>query len=311
MSSVTNVASDETIAKDAYARVKADLAALASDQLLQVNLEPYFAADAVLGAWVRLKNFRDEIAKLPGVNVAMVDKLQDYVLALRYVHGQYVMATKPSNNMEQLVEEANKLNDILEADARALALRGLFDGGKLERLTGGNSYKGLADDLEALASALEAVFPQIEGKTGITREDLKAATQMATRLTRLRGEDQLAPEVVAEVTEERQRAFTQLIKAYDEARAAVAFLAARGRRGADRAERVPREHAAPKGAGAGDCQATHDFARCSAAHRDRTGHGHEHDDLRNWLARLRAGDADDAHHVQPVHDLSRRRHRAR
>jgi hypothetical protein len=224
MSSVTNVASDETIAKDAYARVKADWAALASDQLLQVNLEPYFAAETVLGAWVRLKTFREQMAKLPGVNVALIDKLEDYVLALRYVQGRYVMGTKPPNNFDQLVTEANKLNDILEADARALALRGLFDGEKLARLTGGNSFKGLADDLEALASELEAVFPQIEGKTGITRDDLKAATQMATRLTRLRGEDQLSPEAVAELTEERQRAFTQLIKAYEEARAAIAFL---------------------------------------------------------------------------------------
>jgi hypothetical protein len=55
-------------------------------------------------------------------------------------------------------------------------------------------------------------------------EDLKAATQMATRLTRLRGEEHLSPEVVAALTEERQRAFTQVIKAYDEARAAIAFL---------------------------------------------------------------------------------------
>lgn len=234
MSSVTNVASDEAIAKDAYARVKADWEALANDQLLQVNLEPYFAAETVLGAWVRLKGFRDQIAKLPGVNIALIDKLQDYVLGLRHVQGRYVMATKEPNNLDKLVEEANKLNDILEADARALALRGLFDPEKLSRLQGGNSYKALADDLEALASALEAVYPKIQGKTGITLEELKAATQMSARLTRLRGEAQLSPEAVADLAEERQRAFTQVVKAYDEARAAIAFL----RRGEGDAELI-------------------------------------------------------------------------
>jgi hypothetical protein len=134
------------------------------------------------------------------------------------------MATKQPNNLDELVEEANKLNDILESEARTLALRGLFDKEKLGRLQGGNSYKALADDLEALAIELEAIYPKLQGKTSITLEELKAATQMATRLTRLRGENQLSPEVVAEVTDERQRAFTQVIKAYDEARAAIAFV---------------------------------------------------------------------------------------
>jgi hypothetical protein len=68
------------------------------------------------------------------------------------------------------------------------------------------------------------VFPQIENKCGITSEHLKAATQMSTRLARLRGEDQLSQEAVEDLTEERKRAFTQVIRAYDEARAVIAFL---------------------------------------------------------------------------------------
>jgi hypothetical protein len=224
MRPVTNVASDEIVAKESYLRVKDDWAALQSDQLLQVNLEPYFAAETVLGALVRLKSYEEAMAKLTGADSELIGKLQDYVLGLKYIQGRYVMATKAPNNFDTLVEEANKLNDILEADARALALRGLFDKEKLNRLQGGNSYKALADDLEALASEFEHIYPQIQGKCATTPEDIKAATQMSTRLARIRGEEQLSPAAVAAITEERQRAFTQLIKAYDEARAAITFI---------------------------------------------------------------------------------------
>jgi hypothetical protein len=37
MATVVNLASDETLVKEAYARVKGDWAGLAGDQLLQVN----------------------------------------------------------------------------------------------------------------------------------------------------------------------------------------------------------------------------------------------------------------------------------
>jgi hypothetical protein len=134
------------------------------------------------------------------------------------------MATKGPSSLEDLVQQANRLNDMLEADARALSFRGLFDAQKLHGLTGGNSYKGLADDLEALANEFEAIFPTIEGKCAITRADLTAATQMATRLTRRLGEQQLSPEAVAAIAEERQRAFTAFIRAYEDARSALEFL---------------------------------------------------------------------------------------
>jgi hypothetical protein len=47
---------------------------------------------------------------------------------------------------------------------------------------------------------------------------------MATRLTRVVGVREQSPTVVAALTDERLRAFTQLIKAYDDARAAVSYL---------------------------------------------------------------------------------------
>ena len=225
MASVVNLASDETHVKEAYTRVKGDWAALESDQLLQINLDLQLALQTILGAWPEIKALRDKVAEqLPAFDIGQLDKLEDYALALMYVQSRYALATKPPDDLVELVSEASRLRDRLFADAQALALRNLFDPRKITALRGGNGYKNLASDLLALATELEAIFPSIQAKAATTPEELQAATQMATRLTRVVGVREQSPTVVAALTDERLRAFTQLIKSYDDARAAVSYL---------------------------------------------------------------------------------------
>lgn len=225
MANVVNLASNEALVKEAYGRVKADWASLDADQLLQVNLDLQLALQTILGAWPEIKALRDQIGQeLPAFDVARFDKLEDYALALMYVQARYVMATKPPDDLLELVAEAARLRDRLYADAHALMQRALFDSRKLEGLKGGNGYKNLASDLQALATELEAILPTIQGKAGTTTEELQAATQMATRLTRIVGVREQSPAVMAALTDERLRAFTQVIKTYEDARAAVGFL---------------------------------------------------------------------------------------
>jgi len=224
MATVVNRASDETLVKEAYAHVKGDWAALAPDQLLQVNLDVQLAAQTVLGAWPEIKAFRESLAKLPDFNIKPFDNLEGYALAMLYVQSRYVMATQPPNDLQDLFAEATKLRDVLLTDARALSMRGLFDERKLDGLRGGTGYKNVAQDLQALAVELEAILPKIQGKSATTVEDIQAATQMATRLTRVVGEREQAPAVVAELADERARAFTQLLRTYEDARAAITYL---------------------------------------------------------------------------------------
>jgi hypothetical protein len=225
MATVVNLASNETLVKEAYTRVKGDWAALDTDQLLQVNLDVQLALQTVLGAWPEIKALRAKVAQeLPAFEIAQFDKLEDYVLALMYVQSRYVMATQPPDDLADLVAEAAKLRDMLQADAQALTQRGLFDERKLAGLKGGNGYKNLAQDLQALANELEAALPNIQGKSALSTEELQAATQMATRLTRVVGVREQSPAVLAVLAEERLRAFTQMIKTYEDARSAVGFL---------------------------------------------------------------------------------------
>lgn len=224
MNTVVNLARDERIAKDAYERVKADWAKLEADELLQVNLDLQLASQTLLGAWPEIKAFRDKIAALPAFDLKQFDDFEDHVLGLVFVQSRYAFATQPPNDLEELVDEATKLRDRLEADAQALALRGLFQPEKLNGLKGGNGYRNLAQDLQALATALEEVLSTVQGRTGTTADEILAATQMATRLTRVVGVREQSPAVLATLAEERLRAFTYVIKIYDEVRSAISYL---------------------------------------------------------------------------------------
>jgi hypothetical protein len=222
---INNVAVNEVFAKDAYARVKDEWSALQPDQLLQVNLDIPIAAQTVLGALPEIKSLRERIVKeLPSFDIASFDKLEDYVLALVVVNSRYVMATQPPDDLNELSAESARLRERLTADARTLSLRGLFDARKVAALKGGQGYRNIGLDLQSLSEELESIWPTINGKCATTAEELKAATQMATRLLRVVGLRDQAPAIVGALVEERMRAFTHVIKVYEEARSAIAFL---------------------------------------------------------------------------------------
>ncbi|RYZ01228.1 MAG: hypothetical protein EOO73_36200, partial [Myxococcales bacterium] len=222
---IVNVASNELFAKEAYERAKADWAALESDQLLKVNLDISIAAQTILGALPEVRALRERIVQeLPTFDAAEFDKLEDYVLGLVFVHARYVMATQPPDDLSELSSAASALRERLAADARTLSLRGLFDARKVAALKGSTGYRNVGIDLQSLSAELEAVWSEIEGKCATTREELDAAAQMAVRLLRVVGVRDQAPVVLAALVEERMRAFTLVIKAWEEARAAVSYL---------------------------------------------------------------------------------------
>ena len=219
------LAGDEKLAADAYARVTADMAALAPEQVSQVNLDIQVAAGTVLGVLPEVKALRDRMAKeLPAFDLAAFDKLEDYVLALTFAQGAFQTATLPPDDLQELATEAASLRERLLADARALALHGLFDSRKLDQLKGANGNKNVAQDLQMLSQAFQESWPQIQGKSATVAEDLQTASRVGTRLTRVLGLREQGPALLADATDKRMRAFTLMIRTYEEARAAVGYL---------------------------------------------------------------------------------------
>ncbi|HYQ18841.1 MAG TPA: hypothetical protein VEQ58_23860 [Polyangiaceae bacterium] len=215
---------DEALMDAAFERVKPELLALKADELSQVTLDIPPAVATVLGVLPEVRALRDQVAELPRFDMAQLDKLEDYAWALSYAHGNFQAATTPPDDLEALNEDAIRMRDTLLAEARSLIQRGIVSAAQLSELSGTKGYKNLSADLVLLRSVMQAAWPQIEGKTLTTTQDLELALRLAARLLRVVGLREQGPARVAEATEMRQRAFTKLMKSYRAVRRAVAYI---------------------------------------------------------------------------------------
>jgi hypothetical protein len=192
---------------------------------LHISLDIPQAVSTVLGVLPEVKRLREQIVKdLPSFDVVRFDKLEDYAHALNFAHTNFLSATQPPDDLEDVAEEVARMREMLLAEAKALVHRGLVSDAQLGQLKGANGYRNTATDLHVLANVLEGVWPQIEGKTLTTMQDLELASRMATRLLRIVGLRDQGPALVAEATDRRVRAYTLLLVVYDDVRRAVAYL---------------------------------------------------------------------------------------
>lgn len=225
MTEISKLASDEALVAESYERVKADLAALPSDQFVQLNVDVQFATRTILGSLPEMRTLRERMIKeLPAFDVAAFDKLEDYAQALKFAQSGFQIATQPPDDLEALVEIGGKLHDRMLADAKALGQYGLFDVKQLDKLKGGNGFNNLAEDLELLSRAMTSAWETIKGKALTPFEDVQTASRIGLRLTRIVGLREQGPARLAAATELRLRAFTLVSRTYEEAREAIGYL---------------------------------------------------------------------------------------
>ena len=223
MDSGTDVAKDEALVAESYERVKGELVALAPEALVAVNLDVQVAVSTILGALPEMRGLRDRLVKeLPTFDVGRFDKLEDYAQALAFAQAKFQFAAQPAGELEAVSTEAVKLREKLVANAQALS--GLFEGNSLEQLKGANGYKNVAQDLQALSTALRDNWANIQGKSPLTADDVEAASRVALRLTRVVGLRDQGPVLLAAAADLRLRAFTLVLETYEEARLAIGYL---------------------------------------------------------------------------------------
>jgi hypothetical protein len=85
-------------------------------------------------------------------------------------------------------------------------------------------FRNISTDVFHLVEAIRARWTDIESKTAITQQELDRAERLQQRLNRLLGlKDQQTPNINA-ASEQRRRALTLLLRAYDEVRRAITYL---------------------------------------------------------------------------------------
>jgi hypothetical protein len=223
--SVMDLVNQEELGSAALARLSPELAALKEEDLLPVNFEIPAGVALVLGNLGEIRAFREAIAReMVGFDLTRFDKLEAYTLALNEAHAGYKVATEPSDALDQVVAEGERLRDLLRAEANALELRGLLDGRKLREVGAGQGRKNLALDLTLLYKAMDDSWPTLEGKARVTRQELETAARIGQYIVRVVGVREQGTQAIAAATDTRSRIYTLFVRAYDDARRAIHFL---------------------------------------------------------------------------------------
>jgi hypothetical protein len=225
MTQLAPEAADVPRFRHAYEQLLDEIRQVPSGDYIVINIDIPSAITTVMGVLPFLQALRPRIvAELPQFNIVRFDKVEAYTLALGHAHALYLAASEPTEALEAIAETAADLRDVLFADARALAQRRLIDGERLKELKGVKGYRQLAFDLFALSALMRERWSTISGKTAIELKELDQAEWLADRILTGVGQREQTSAVAADAAENRQRAFTLFVNAYDHARRAVSFF---------------------------------------------------------------------------------------
>jgi len=212
----------------ALAEVRAEVDAVPESELVPVNVDVPRAVAIVLGAAPHLEALRGRfVAELPQHPIRYIDNLKKYALAAWYSHLLSLPAPGPENTVKKLLEEAAPLRESLLVAAEALSHRGYFDKERVSEIRSGQGNIDTANDLVALAALFAEHWGTIEQKTAVDWAEVERAATLGPDILVAVGERELprAGEKTSDPTKLRVRAFSLLVKAYDQCRRGAAYLA--------------------------------------------------------------------------------------
>jgi len=211
-----------------------ELLALEADDLVAIGVDVRSVTATVLGALPEIRKYSAAIVKAePKLDDAALDKLERVAYALNVANAHYLAAGQPTNDLLAMVDEGVALRDRLLQDAKTLASRGLIEGSRLENVQLGVGYKNLSADLLILAKVLKDGWATIQGKCATEWAELERAARLGQQVIAVVGLREKGAGT-SSASDVRARAFTLVVKLYDEFRRVISFL----RWQADDADRV-------------------------------------------------------------------------
>jgi hypothetical protein len=190
----------------------------------KVTIEAWDAARTVIALLPNLKALRPQLAELPAFDLARFDKLGQYALAFIHAHALHRATGTTKSPLAALAAELVPIRDQLLLSAKVLVAHGLLHPSQLRGLKKTKGYLALADNVLVLVCLFRQNWPTIENKTPVTPAELLDAGKRADVLLRLYAERKHGASRIGDAAKTRDKAFTLLIRAYDDARRAVEYL---------------------------------------------------------------------------------------
>jgi hypothetical protein len=210
--------------QQAYQRNYDEMSALERTDVITVNLDVPSVYTLGSAALLRSRPYREQILGLPYINKALVEKVDDYLLALGHAQALHIASIKPVASIPELYAKLVKLREMLLADCVALATRGRIPGDKLKELRGSTSHSDTAFDVLALVAFIRSNWAAIGGQSALQLSDLENGETLADQLLTALGERAAADETSSSAALNRQRAYTLFLRAYDELRRGLVYL---------------------------------------------------------------------------------------
>jgi hypothetical protein len=221
--SSTPNATDGVQYRSAYEQTAPDRAGLAEEQLLPVNADVPSVVHIAIGAVRHIASLRSKMTDLP-VDLALIDRVEAYAHATGYAHAVFVVATDPPADLQSVYESCIQARALLRSDASNLALHGIVNPEAITQLNGDTGHRNVGYDLLSLVAIHRAAKAASAGRTAVLEDTLIRAEEGASRLLDMVAKRETQLKEQADVVNQRRRAFTLLLNAYDEAQQAVAFL---------------------------------------------------------------------------------------
>jgi hypothetical protein len=211
--------------REAFERALPAAKALGAADLITINIDVPTAVTTATGALAEIMALRERIAnELPTFDLKHLDELETYTKATAHAQALYSAASAPPEALQALNEQGLLLRDLMYSDAQALVKRGLLSGERLNEFKTNVGYKNLAFDLLGLVAVFRGAWDKVASKTALTAAELDQAQVIGEQIVAAVGAREQAPAIVAEVAQQRQRAFTLFVNSYDQVRRAISFL---------------------------------------------------------------------------------------
>jgi hypothetical protein len=211
---------------DAFYATARERAALPLEDLEAINIAIPAAIALVKVAIARTRSLLSELEHLkPYVDIHAITSLELYADALWQAQVRSRLAIDDRRGPSALLRRGVALRRRLAVDLELLTERGDVAPAVLAKLRFGNGYKNVALDLLGLGNTLGELLTAIPS-SGIRRADVDEAIRLGTEISAQINKDAASAKARAVIAaaDDRSRAYTLFIMAYDQLRHLVSFL---------------------------------------------------------------------------------------
>jgi hypothetical protein len=208
----------------AFLTYEAEIRAVGRDDIRHQTLDPLSAIATIFGALPRAEKHAEDIAKLPLLKHAWIASVSGLASAVLYLDNARNSTTRKANEVASLAEEGSELAEAMIADVRAMMVRKVLPADSLAEYEPGNGYRNLAHNLGMLSGLCIRHWSTIEGRSGITKDDVTRASMLNEEIIKVLGARVNDNGEASQNAMLRAQAFTLLVRAYDELRRAIAFI---------------------------------------------------------------------------------------